>query len=128
MCEVLAADAVAAFVVMMPFQTEAPMKLDFWLAALLLYGFMCVSFTTAIWDNLAAQLGLPVSMTHTSGKQPRISVVIASLLHMLCRLLRSFELSYIERGCAQDRSTVLLTLASKLHIDNQNFFCLNYSS
>jgi sodium-dependent phosphate transporter len=34
--------------------------------SLLLYGFMCVSLTTSIWDNLASYLALPVSMTHTS--------------------------------------------------------------
>mmetsp|Transcript_3963 Transcript_3963/g.11520 ORF Transcript_3963/g.11520 Transcript_3963/m.11520 type:complete len:579 (+) Transcript_3963:262-1998(+) len=33
---------------------------------LLMYGFMCVSLTSSIWDNLASQLALPVSMTHTT--------------------------------------------------------------
>lgn len=32
-----------------------------------MYGFMCVSLTSSIWDNLASQLALPVSMTHTTG-------------------------------------------------------------
>lgn len=33
---------------------------------LLMYGFMCVALTASIWDNLASQLALPVSMTHTT--------------------------------------------------------------
>ena len=36
---------------------------------LLLYGFMCVAATAAIWDNLATLLYLPVSTTHTTGAQ-----------------------------------------------------------
>lgn len=32
-----------------------------------MYGFMCVALTSSIWDNLATQLALPVSMTHTTG-------------------------------------------------------------
>lgn len=34
---------------------------------LLMYGFMCVALTAAIWDNLATLLYLPVSTTHTTG-------------------------------------------------------------
>ena len=34
---------------------------------LLLYGFMCVACTAAIWDNFATYLSLPVSTTHTTG-------------------------------------------------------------
>jgi phosphate/sulfate permease len=34
---------------------------------LLMYGFMCVAATAAIWDNTATYLGLPVSTTHTTG-------------------------------------------------------------
>ncbi len=45
-------------------------------AALLMYGFMCVSLTTAIWDNLATQLALPVSMTHTTGELESSLVVV----------------------------------------------------
>jgi hypothetical protein len=33
----------------------------------ILPSYRCVSLTTAIWDNLASQLALPVSMTHTTG-------------------------------------------------------------
>lgn len=33
---------------------------------LLMYGFMCVAATAAIWDNMASYLGLPVSTTHTT--------------------------------------------------------------
>lgn len=41
-----------------------------------MYGFMCVSLTTAIWDNLATQLSLPVSMTHTTGEPESSPVVV----------------------------------------------------
>ena len=34
---------------------------------LLMYGFMCVAATAAIWDNLATYFSLPVSTTHTTG-------------------------------------------------------------
>jgi sodium-dependent phosphate transporter len=33
---------------------------------LLMYGFMCVSLSSAIWDNTATFFSLPVSMTHTT--------------------------------------------------------------
>ena len=36
---------------------------------LLMYGFMCVAGTAALWDNLATLLSLPVSTTHTTGAQ-----------------------------------------------------------
>ena len=39
---------------------------------LLLYGFMCVAATAAIWDNLATLLYLPVSTTHTTGASVRM--------------------------------------------------------
>ena len=34
---------------------------------LLMYGFMCVAATAALWDNFATYLALPVSTTHTTG-------------------------------------------------------------
>ena len=34
-------------------------------AALLMYGMFCALCTSALWDNLTCQLGLPVSTTHT---------------------------------------------------------------
>ena len=39
--------------------TDAPL--------LLMYGFMCVAATAALWDNFATYLALPVSTTHTTG-------------------------------------------------------------
>ena len=39
---------------------------------LLMYGFMCVAATAALWDNLATYLQLPVSTTHTTGAALRL--------------------------------------------------------
>jgi Phosphate transporter family len=50
---------------------------------LLMYGFMCVAATAAIWDNLATLLYLPVSTTHTTGAHVRAPQCSQAPCHLL---------------------------------------------
>jgi phosphate/sulfate permease len=53
---------------------------------LLLYGFMCVAATAAIWDNLATLLYLPVSTTHTTGARVTMGFMLRLGVTPLCSL------------------------------------------